>query len=114
MTLVSLAIGSICSSFSSVNTTACSKALEATSKQTQVYQMDQNTEQYAMKYGQNIAYTVLGKESIDIGGSMVYAYRVYRAKAVDLKLPTLGVCNSVSSHVGIDGNYSLNFKWMIP
>jgi hypothetical protein len=92
---------------------ACTKAFEASAKSSQLYNYSQKGEDYFTTYGKNMSYSVLGESSTMVIGGTAFLVKTYRTKNAEFKLPTLGVCDSLSTKVGID-NYSVNLKWNLP
>lgn len=115
MPLMSWMIGMACSSITTWQNhqDACTHFFEATTKYTQVYQTDEKTEGYVTDRATVTAKENLGTTAVDTVGGVAYTYRVYRNKAVDFKLPNLGICDSVSNRITLD-SYTLNLKWNFP
>ena len=103
-------ISMFCNSTLNNNVDACSKTLEAFSKQTQLYQYDVKAESYFTDYAKKLSYNYLGQDVTDTAVSSGYAYRIYREKAINFKLPTFGICDGASTHVTLN-SYTLNLKW---
>ena len=116
MPFISMGISLICSSMAQdqkVNTDACSKAMEAGTKQTQAYQLSEKTENYFMDYGKKVSYDYLGKGGAEIVGSSGYIYKSIKDKAAVVRLPTLGICESANTRLS-PNSYSLNLRWNLP
>jgi hypothetical protein len=108
MPLAAMVIDLACSNSFSNHQEACQKFLEASGKTTQIYQNTDKTEAYITttvknETGEEIVYTITAAG---------FVYRSYRNKSVNIKLPTFGVCDSMSTKVGPDSG-SLNLKWNV-
>lgn len=103
-------IASMCSSNQSIDQNACSHFLEASAKQTQIYQYSDKAEDYFKIKAKNETNALLGSKAEDIVGGTYFVYKSYKNKSIDIKLPNMGLCNTINTHVGQDNN-SLNFGW---
>jgi len=92
---------------------ACQKFFEVSSQKIGVTETDQKTENYYTLKAKTVAADNLGTTVIDVAGGVGYVYRVYRNKAIDFKLPNLGICDTVSNHI-TPNSYTLNLKWNFP
>jgi hypothetical protein len=113
MALISSLIVIVCSGTVPNYADPCQKALEATTKQTQLYQTDEKLESYASDRAVKISTKVLGQGTMDALGGGAYAYKVYRDRSIHFRLPTFGLCDSASNTIGLD-SYSLNLSWHLP
>jgi hypothetical protein len=117
MSLIALAINLTCNDISHQNVDACSKALEATARQVNVYQDSENFENSVKNYARNYAIKTsvnyLGKPVVEVVGGVVYVYKVIQDRSIDFRLPTLGLCDSASNRITTN-SYTLNLKWNIP
>lgn len=113
MSLMAWAISMACSSNTSVDQNACNKFLEASAKSTQVYQNEEKTENYFRVMATDKADNYFGKDVEKVGGGAYFGYKVYRDKAVDFKLPNMGLCDTLSNRV-TPNSYSINIKWNFP
>jgi hypothetical protein len=113
MPLIAGAITLACTSVvSPYHQDACSKVLEASERSTDVYVYDQKAETQFTLMAKDKADNYLGNNTEVIAGGAVIAYRGYRNKAVDLKLPNMGVCDKMTAHVEQE-KYSLGWLWRI-
>jgi hypothetical protein len=108
MPLMAMAIDLACSSSYPNHQDACVHALEAYTKQTQIYQTTDKTENYITtkvqnEAGQQITYTITAAG---------FVYKSYKNKSVNIKLPTLGMCDSVNTNLS-PSSYVLTFKWNV-
>jgi hypothetical protein len=87
--------------------------MDAASKQTQVYQYSQKGENYFITDAKGKSYSLLGQDLTEVLIGSIYAAKAYEKKELDLRLPNAGVCDSLSTKVGID-TYSLSMKWYLP
>lgn len=110
---MSMMISLACSNIQTNQVDACTHAMEAATKQIQLYQYEEKTENYLMTYAQNTADHSLGKTAEDVGGGTVYGYKVYRNKSITFRLPNMGVCDTLSNNVTLD-SYSINLTWKLP
>jgi hypothetical protein len=92
---------------------ACSKALEASTKQVQLFQTDEKLENYMTNYATKTSVKYLGQETVGAIGSVAYVYKVVRDRSIEFRLPTFGVCESASNRITTN-SYSLNLKWSMP
>lgn len=113
MPLMTWMIGLACSNIYQNHQDACSSAMLATAKQTKIYQIDEKTENYYTLQANSLANDTLGNGTVDVIGSTAYAYKAYKNKAVDFKLPSMGICDSASNHI-TNNSYSINLNWHFP
>lgn len=113
MPLMSWAIQLACQNAYSNHTDACNHALEAGSKQIGLFQTDEKVENYYTLQAKETATSTFGTGATDIVGGTAYFYKVYRNKAIDFKLPTLGLADSASNHITTN-SYSINLSWKMP
>lgn len=115
MPLMTALISMACSSAYQNHQDACSKFLEASSKQIGLFQTDERVENYYTLQAKEAASNTLGTGGTDAVGGSAYIYKVYRNKAVDFKLPNLGLADSISNHVDFNNySYTLNLTWKMP
>ena len=108
MPIMAMAIDLACNSSYSNHKDACVKALEAGTKQTEIYNYSEKTENYITTRVKDET----GNEAVYTITTAGFIYRSYRNKEVSLKLPALGMCDSINTKVGID-SYALTLKWNI-
>lgn len=110
---MTLLITSACMSFSGNGHDACSKAAEAGAKQSGFEQMVDGTETYVTKKADAKAHYLLGDTGMGVAGGTIFIVKTVKDKAVSFNLPTLGICDRISSHLSPE-NYGLQFVWMLP
>ncbi len=92
---------------------ACSKFLSIGSDKIGLTPMDSQVEGYYTDKVKVSATNILGADTVNTIGSIGYGYRVVKNKAVDFKLPTLGIADKVTAHAATNGG-SLGFTWKLP
>lgn len=113
MFLTPLMISTLCSSAYPNHQDACGKFLEASERSTPVYAYDDKIENYYTAEANNIVKDNLGTVGSDAVGGVGYTYKVYKNKAVEFKLPNLGLCDSASNRINTN-SYTLNLSWKFP
>ena len=123
--LVPLLIGMACSNVEPMYQNACSKAMEAGTKQSQVYQYDEKGEGYFRVYAQKQATDFLGEDTFKaIGGTVggtVFLYNTAKSRSISFNLPTFGLCNSANNQISLNPNssqiilntYRINLNWSL-
>lgn len=104
------AILSICAGAQNNYYEACSKALDATSRQIGLRQEADSVEQRMRGIAEDNAKKYLGKESVATVAFVGFTYKSVKERQVTFKLPNLGLCNSVTSQVGTE-QASLRMDW---
>lgn len=89
---------------------ACNKVAEASTKQVGIYHLLDDNEQKTMTYATNLANDTLGHTTMSIGGVGAFLFRAYRDKSITLKIPTLGIADSINSQLTLT-TYKLNLTW---
>jgi hypothetical protein len=89
---------------------ACNRFLTESTQKIGLYGTDQKVEDYLTVKAKDEAVSDFGKAPLEVGGGLAYTYRVYKNKAVDFKLPTMGVADTISNHI-TPNSYSLNLSW---
>lgn len=115
MPLMSLGIASLCMSVAAPGqyNTACSKAVEAGTKQSGIYQLMDKTEQNQLTTATKTGQDLFGDEVVEVIAAGAYSYRVYNNKALRFKLPDMGIADSISNTI-TPNSYTLNFQWRLP
>lgn len=113
MFLTPLMISAICSSAYPNHEDACAKFLEASERSTPIYSYDDKIENYYTSEANNVVKDSLGTIGTDFVGGAGYSYKVYKNKAIDFRLPTLGLCDRASNHIDTN-SYTLNLTWKFP
>ena len=102
-----------CLSFSGTGHEACSKAAEAGAKQSGFEQIVDTTQSYVEKRANSKAHYLLGDTGMEFVGGGIFIAKTVRDKSVNFNLPTLGICDRITNHVGTD-KYSLEMVWVLP
>lgn len=89
---------------------ACNKALDAGTRQVGIRQQVDNAEDKSLQLVNAKAENTIGKDGMWVVGSGFFVYKTARDKSLDFKLPTLGLCNSVTNHVTAD-SYNIKLNW---
>ena len=110
MALLDSAILMLCATTQAQYNAPCKASIEAGTKQYGIYDQINTGERVFDKMAERNAREGLGDTTIYVIGGGAYIYKVVQNKGVDFNLPTLGLCNSVSSHIGIE-TYSLRLGW---
>lgn len=113
MPLIGLAIAAACQNTYANHQDACTHFLEASTKQTQIYQYDEKAENYFTTEATNFTVSNFGTETVDVVGSTVFVYKIYKNKSVNFRLPTMGICDKASNSI-TENSYSLNLSWKMP
>ena len=113
MALVPLMINLACSNVDPRYGTACNKAMEAGTKQTQILQYDEKAENYFTMYAQRKATDYMGQDTMRVIGGVVYVYKIEKARALSFRLPTLGLCSEATNSI-TPSSYKLDLKWNFP
>lgn len=106
-------IAGACLSFSGNGHEACSKAIEAGAKQSGFEQNVNKAEEIVTKEANGKAHYLLGDTGMEVVGGGIFIAKTVRDKSIQFNLPTLGICDRISSHVSPD-NYGLQFVWRLP
>ena len=114
MLLTSMLISSACANINvyANHQDACNKFMEVSSQKIGLEQTDQKIENYYTLEAKTTATNNLGPAAIDVAAVGAYSYKVYRNKAIDFKLPNMGICDTLSNHV-TPNSYSVNMGWKI-
>lgn len=109
------AITAIClSAASGTYNDACNHAMDAGARQAGLRQQIDHAEDKTTEIvGQKVMYNtekIAGKEAVLVIALGGYAYRVVKDKALNLKLPTLGLCSSANNQI-TQNSYKLVLEW---
>lgn len=107
---MSLMITSACLSFSNINQEACNKAAEAGAKQSGFEQNIETVQKGIEKEADHKAHYILGDTGMEVVGGGIFLAKTVVDKSVNFNLPTLGMCDRITNHVGVD-KYSLELVW---
>lgn len=110
--LASLMIQYACITTQGTYNVACSKAAEATLVQTGVSKTMGALEAYGQDRAKYLAVKYVGDSNIKTLGSFYYVYHVYQTRSLHLKLPTLGLANSVDTTLTPD-SAQLGLQWSL-
>lgn len=89
-----------CLGVSGPSNQACNKALEAGTKQTGVESQVDSLETKTTKMAEKDAKQYLGETSVFLLTGTAMATKAVIDKSATVKLPTLGICNSITANVG--------------
>jgi hypothetical protein len=107
---ITVMITSACIGLSGNGHDACTKAAEAGAIQSG---LDQNVGAFQKQIEQDAdkkAHEYFGQTGMQIAGGTVFIVKTVADKAVKADLPNFGLCDKITSEVGIN-KYSLNLKW---
>ena len=110
MSLMSMVIAGACATSTGNGQEACGKSLEAYTKQSGI---ESNVDFAETKYTKKVnktAYGVMGQTGMDVVGGSLFIAKAAADKKVSLGLPTLGICDHVTSEAGVD-KYGLKLEW---
>lgn len=110
---MALMITSACLGLSGNGQQACEKALEAGSKQSGIEQNVDKTQKYIEKAADRKAHDLLGQQVMEIAGGGIFIAKTVVDKSVQFSVPTLGICDRITSQVGVD-KYSMQMVWRLP
>lgn len=110
--IVPLLINSACSSAYSNHIDACSKAMEAFSRQTGLYDGSERTENYVVNRVRNGSDNYLGSPITTGIASIGYAYKVIHSKSLSFRIPNMGICDTITNQI-TPTSYSIGLKWEI-
>lgn len=102
MPLMSTAIIALCVNYQGKYNEACNKALDAGTRQAGIRQNVDMVENKANEIANQKAEVVIGKQGMGAIGSGVYVYKVVKDKSISFKVPTLGLCNSLTNHLTLN------------
>ena len=92
---------------------ACNAFITQSTQKIGLYQDTNGIESHYTVIANDTAKDNIGTAPMEIGGGLAYGYRAYRQKAVDFRLPTMGICDKASNHI-TPNSYSLNLTWKMP
>lgn len=110
MAIISSLITVSCIGLSGQNNDACTKALEAGTKQSGIEQETDTYESNKLKYLETGSYNVLGKENAQVMGGTIWLTKMIVDKKASINLPNLGICNSLTTQIDTT-SAKLVFKW---
>lgn len=103
-------ITSMCIGLSGNVQEACTKALEAGSKQTGIEHGVELMQKNAEIKADRQAHYLLGDKGMEIAGGGVFLIKTAVDKSVQFALPTFGLCDRIINNVGTD-KYSMQMFW---
>lgn len=89
---------------------ACQKTIDATARQIGIRQQLDQIEDGTTSYVEGRIKAQFTETQLGTVGTVLAGYKIYRDKHVSFKLPTLGICNSISNDIALD-SYSLTLAW---
>lgn len=89
---------------------ACSKAMDAGTRQIGLRQQADQLENNLNNYGQQQGHRYLGQEGMSAIGFIGFGVKTVREEKIAFKLPNLGLCSSINNEVGKD-HYNIKFQW---
>jgi hypothetical protein len=110
MSLMPLMIAGACMTATGNGQQACSKSLEAGTKQAGIELFVDKTEDKYNKKANRTAYSLLGQSGMDVVGGSLFIVKTAVDKNVAFGLPTMGICDSANSQIGLD-SYKLKLEW---
>lgn len=110
MSAMTALITSACIGLSGAHQQACEKAIEAGSKQTGLEQSVDQIQKMVERKANNKAKDIIGKSGMDIAGGGIFLVKTAIDKSVKINLPTLGICDRISTQVGVNQN-SMQMEW---
>jgi len=96
----------------SIYSDACNKAVEVSLKHNGIYQLVSKYENSLISYADQKGNYYLGKDGMSVVGITGFAYKTYKNKSLNFKLPTLGICDSVNNTITPTA-YTINLQWHI-
>lgn len=103
-------VTSACIGLSGSAREACSKALEAGSKQSGIEQDVDTFQKNVEKQANNEAHEYFGDTGVEVLGSSLFLLKTVIDKSVRFNAPTFGLCDSVTNQVG-PNDYKLLLEW---
>jgi len=112
--LFSQAITAFCMSAASSATynNACNHAVDAGTRQVGIRQQVDGAEDKTTALVATKATDVAGKHVSMAVGAVGFVYKTYRDKSLVFKLPTMGICDSLSNQI-TPNSYILSFQWTL-
>lgn len=110
MTIIGTAIVAACVGAQGGYNEACTKALDAGTRQAGIYQDVSQVEKGYTSYLSNKAENAIGKSGIAVLGAGIFLYKVSKDRSISFNLPNLGICSSIDNQVTL-GSYTLHMKW---
>lgn len=89
---------------------ACSKAMDAGTRQIGIRQKADEIESQTRNYTDSQGKKYLGKEGMAAIGFIGFGVKTVREEKVAFKLPNLGLCSSINNEIGKD-HYNVKFQW---
>ncbi len=108
--LLDQAIVALCATYNPAYNAPCRNSILAGTKQIGVYDQINNGERVFDHITEKSARDNMGDTTIIIVGGTYFVAKAIQNKGLDFALPTLGICDSASNHVGV-GAYSLRIGW---
>jgi hypothetical protein len=108
--LFNSAIVALCLNAQGVYNDVCVKAVDAGTRQAGWRQEVDNAEDKTIQIATHKAEKNIGKPVGIIVGSSAFIYRSIKNKSVELKLPKVGFCDSITGKIA-PNSYDINFKW---
>lgn len=105
-------IAAVCVGTSGSYNSACTHAVDAGTRQVGIRQDVDRAESIAMKIVNMQASKTLGRDAMSAISAGSYVYHVTKVKSINLRLPTLGLCNSLNGQIGLDA-YKLVLEWKL-
>jgi hypothetical protein len=110
---MAIMITSACMGLSGVTNDACSKALEAGSKQSGIEQDVDLLQKGLEREANKKARYLVGDTGMGFVGGGIFIAKTVRDKEVKFNVPTLGICDRITSNLGTE-KYSLELMWSLP
>jgi hypothetical protein len=89
---------------------ACSKAMDAGTRQIGLLSEAQRLDGELNKYGQQQGKRYFGKDGMAAIGFIGFGAKTVRDQKVAFKLPNMGLCNSINNEIGKD-SYNIKLQW---
>lgn len=89
---------------------ACSKAMDAGTRQIGLRQQADDIEHKLNDWSRDQAQRYMGNEFMGVVGFVGFGVKTYREQRVAFKIPNLGMCSSINSEVGRT-QQTIKFQW---
>jgi hypothetical protein len=110
MSAMAALIVSTCMNSTDIDKSNCIRGLEQSIKEIGLYDDVDNFESYLQKRSLKEIVDVLGLDRVRTMGAAAYLTKTAIDKSVSIKLPTFGLCDSISTQAGVD-RYGLRIEW---
>lgn len=110
MALTEMLIAAACMNSPSNYIQACTNAADAGTRQVGIRQNVDMFETFTSKFADKEAQSLFGKKGVSVMGTGMFIYKATTDKKVNLPLPSMGLCDQVSTELTTDSQL-LRLQW---